>query len=90
MSASGSLCGASTSWCGQSRGWALVGTWKRFADLYVDPTAHFIHWSRPVGMPGWDKAVHRGKYRMDRRLWVAHPLLSLVEVDFLPLDWTRR
>ena len=43
----------------------------------------------PVGMINCSKAIYRGKLHQARRFWVAKPLLLLVEVDVLPLDWTH-
>ena len=38
-----------------------VGAWRRFDDLFINPTADFILLSRHIGVWGGDKAVYRGK-----------------------------
>ena len=37
-----------------------VVTWRRFDDLFIDPTADFILSSRHIGVWEGDKAVYRG------------------------------
>ena len=37
-----------------------VGTWRRFFDLFIDPTADFILSNHSIGVWKGDKAVNRG------------------------------
>ena len=64
------------------------GTLRRFHDLFIDPTADFILWSRYIGVWEGDKAVYRGKACTIHWKWLIQPIFQLEEVEFLPLNWT--
>ena len=65
-----------------------VGTLRRFDDLFIDPAADFILWSRHIGIWKGEKAVYRGKAYTIRWYWLIQPIFQLDEVEFLPLNWT--
>ena len=49
-----------------SGGWAQVGIWRRFVDLFIDPATDFMLWKHH--MDAWEgtKAVCRGKAHVFR------------------------
>ena len=48
----------------------------------MDPAADFLLWNHPMDVWEGAKAVYLGKEPQARRLWVAKPILLLVEVEF--------
>ena len=65
-----------------------VATLRRFHDLFIDPTADFILWSRHIGVWEGEKAVYCGKACTIRWYLLIHPIFLLVGVELLPLNWT--
>ena len=82
------LAGMQSQHLGDGKFWKKpVGTLRWFDDLFIDPTADFILWSRHIGVWEGEKAVYCGKACTIRWYWLIHPIFLLVGVELLPLNW---
>ena len=64
------------------RGWAPVGTWRRFVYLFINPDADFLLSDHRRVIWEVKKAVHRGIPCIFRWLWLMQQIFLLLEDEF--------